>query len=216
MTAAAIGRVSGMIKCLKVRTGLAPSTRIASNSSSGRPLMKLRVKQHGKWDLEGSKGEDDGPVSIVEPEFLVGGEQRGEEHNLGQRQAGQQHPEVDLAPKQPQFGEAVGGEHGANVDENDHCDRNDGAIDEEASEPRHFDHGLVVLETLAGEGPLQHHDEREQVGQDHYGDDDLDQDALPALADLEHHCTAFLVRHSWSTTPNTTATMSRMIESAAP
>ena len=42
--AAAMGRVSGMTRWMKPRIALPPSTRAASNSSSGMPLMKLRVE----------------------------------------------------------------------------------------------------------------------------------------------------------------------------
>ena len=74
--------------------------------------MKLRVSRTAKGICRARKGQDDRPVSVVKVEFLVGGEQGRQQHHLGQGQAGQQHPEVHLAPEEPELGEAVGGEHG--------------------------------------------------------------------------------------------------------
>ena len=215
--AAAIGRVSGRMMCQKIRAAFAPSTRAASNSSSGMPLTKLRVSSTAERDLERRQRQDDGPVGVVQAELDRGREQRGEQHHLGQRERRQHHPEVDLPAADVQLGEAERGQHGQAVDDDDHAGRDDGAVAEELGDDPGAQHRPVVAPALAGQRFLHHRDEREQVGQHHDGQDDL-QDYLraqppglehgesvpPRSADAEGRCAP------------PSARISSMIDSAAP
>ena len=54
--AAAIGRVSGMTRWTKPRSEFAPSTRAASNSSSGMPSTKLRVSSTANGTCSAASG----------------------------------------------------------------------------------------------------------------------------------------------------------------
>ena len=183
----------------------------------GDALDEVPGQQDRERHLQRGKRQDHGPVRVEEAERLSGGEQRGEQHHLRQREAGQQQPEVHLPAPDAQLPEAVRGKHGDDVDQDDHPGRDDHRVEEEAPQAGNGEDRRIVCPPVAGERALHHRDEGKQEGQDEQGDDHLQQDATPAGADLEHQrTTRFSPPRTCRMSAMTSASTSRMIERAAP
>ena len=108
-----MGRVSGMTRWMKPRMRVAAVDARRLEQLVRDAVDEVAGQQHRERHLQRGERQDDRPVGVEEAERLGGGEQRSEQHDLGQGEAGEQQPEVDLPAADVQLREAERGEHGA-------------------------------------------------------------------------------------------------------